>query len=114
MRHRPPTTEPGGGVRPRGPDPSQRVALRRDAARAATFQAGPLSASSHEAALLLHRVERIPFHPVVTVPADATTYRYEGIRVHRMVDLRPEHRCVIDGIPTTTLERAIVDVTRGV
>ncbi len=83
----------------------------RGRARAATLQAGLRSASSHEAALLLHRVERIPFHPVVTVPADATTYRYEGIRVHRMVDLLAEHRCVVDGIPTTTLERAIVDST---
>jgi Transcriptional regulator, AbiEi antitoxin len=83
----------------------------RGRARAATVQAGPDSASSHESSLWLHRVERIPFVPVVIVPADASTYRFDGIRVHRMGDLRPEHRCVVDGIPTTTLERAIVDAT---
>jgi Protein of unknown function (DUF559) len=52
----------------------------------------------------------MPFAVVMSVPA-GSSHRHDGIRVHRVRDLIADHLAVVDGIPTTTLERAIVDVT---
>jgi len=83
-------------------------ATARSAIRAAVWQVAEARAS-HESALLLHGVERIPFAVAVTVPSGGT-HCTEGIRVHRASDLHESHLDVVDGIPTTTIERAVVDV----
>ncbi len=64
---------------------------------------------SHETALVLHDVDRIPFAVVATLEPHLG-HRHDGIRVHRTSDLIEEHRTAIDGIPTTTVARAVVDV----
>ncbi|MFM7065026.1 MAG: DUF559 domain-containing protein, partial [Actinomycetes bacterium] len=76
---------------------------------AAHLQVGPRSSVSHESALMLHGVERVPFALAVTVPA-GVTHVHRDIRVHRLNDLVDEHRTTVDGLPTTTVERAVVDV----
>ncbi len=80
----------------------------RSAVRAAVWQVRG-SHASHESALLLRGVERIPFSLAVTVPFGGN-HDHHGIRVHRAADLLEAHLDVVDGIATTTLERAVVDV----
>lgn len=70
----------------------------------------PDSRASHESALFLHAVPRLPKRVAVTVAPD-TTATWSGMRVHRLGDLQPAHCEVVDGILTTTLARAVVDVS---
>ena len=68
------------------------------------------SAVSHRAAALAYRLDGIVDEIVeVTVPADC---RWEGAgaRTHRSVDLRSHHVQIIDGMPTTTPARTLVDL----
>ena len=71
---------------------------------------GPHAVVSHEAALRLHDVDRTPMVVAATVKPDGS-HRHRGIRVHRFADLIPEHCCSKQGLPTTTLARAVVDVS---
>jgi hypothetical protein len=80
----------------------------QSAIRAATLQVTG-SRASHESALTLHRVPSIPFEVAVSVGFGAA-HRHDGIRVHRYRRLPDEHSVEVDGIPTTTIERAVVDV----
>jgi Transcriptional regulator, AbiEi antitoxin/Protein of unknown function (DUF559) len=80
----------------------------RSLARAASLHL-PHGSISHEAALVLEDVDRIPFAVAATVEPHLG-HRHDGIRVHRASDLIDEHRTTIDGIPTTTVARAVVDV----
>ncbi len=83
----------------------------RGAVRAALFQSGQRASASHESALWLHGLsDLVPFAPVVTLPPGARAAQ-SGYRVHRYCDLVDEHRLVIDGLDSTTLVRAVVDVT---
>lgn len=75
---------------------------------AAFLQAGPSSVISHEAALRALGVLKVP--PVVTISVPAGTHpSVPGVRVHRVSDLVAEHVTPVDGLPVTTLERAVVD-----
>jgi hypothetical protein len=67
--------------------------------------------ASHESALYLHGIHSVPDVVAVTVPRGEMSHVVEGVRVHRARDIRPDHLTTIDGIATTTIERAIVDVT---
>lgn len=79
--------------------------------RAAVLEVGDASRASHESCLHLHDVIGIELdRPVVAVPPQRRA-SHEGIRVHRFVDDHPEHHALVDGIPTFTLARGIVDVT---
>jgi hypothetical protein len=82
---------------------------RRSLIRAATLQV-PDSSASHESALALHQVPSVPFGVAVTVRF-GNGHLHGDIRVHRYRRFPDGHRATIDGIPTTTLERAVVDVT---
>lgn len=65
--------------------------------------------ASHESVFRAHGITHVPYEPAVTVPAGAA-HRFDGIRVHRMCDLHAdmvEHR---DGLPMTTIARAVIDV----
>ena len=73
------------------------------------LQVGPEARASHEASLYLHGVRHFELSPVVLVPP-GSNHQYAGIRVHRKGDLLVEHEAVVQGIPTTTLPRALVDV----
>jgi len=64
---------------------------------------------SHESALLLHGVGQVEQVVAATVGPDANQ-RFRGVRVHRYCDLVDEHAATVRGLPTTTLDRAVVDV----
>lgn len=89
-----------------GAGPVPRIA----AIHASVLAVGPEAVSSHESSLYLHSVDRVPFAAVVTTGPGSRT-DLQGVRVHRCRDLIDEHVCVVDGIRTTTLERALVDVS---
>ncbi len=79
--------------------------------RAAVLAAGDGARASHESSLHLHGLTNIPLgETVVSVPPRQRA-DHPGIRVHRLVDQHPEHLTVLDGIATTTLARAVVDVS---
>jgi hypothetical protein len=84
--------------------------VRRDV-RSAVLSVGDGSRASHESCLLLHRVPNLPIdEPVVSVPPGRRA-NHPGIRVHRLKDAFEGHLAVVDGIPTTTPARAVVDVS---
>lgn len=81
----------------------------RQLIRAAVLQVGDGCTASHQSSLVLHGVTNVPFDVAVTVgPED--NHRFAGIRVHRLGDLCEDMVLRIDGIPVTTLPRAVVDV----
>jgi hypothetical protein len=67
------------------------------------------STASHESALWLHRVPRMPFAVAVTTTPAGRSSRW-GIRVHRAGDLATDHVTVVDSLPVTTLPRTVVDL----
>lgn len=69
----------------------------------------PGSTASHESALWLHGVARMPFVVAVTTSPAGRSSRW-GIRIHRAGDLRAEHVTCIEGIEVTTLPRTVVDL----
>jgi hypothetical protein len=64
---------------------------------------------SHESSLFLHGVERVPFAVAVSTRPGART-DLDGVRIHRVRGLFASHVGEIDGLATTTVERALVDV----
>ncbi|MFM7064861.1 MAG: type IV toxin-antitoxin system AbiEi family antitoxin domain-containing protein [Actinomycetes bacterium] len=64
---------------------------------------------SHESALVLHGVRNVPVELAATLGPDGNQ-RVRGVRVHRLCDLGDEHCATVRGLPTTTLDRALVDV----
>ncbi len=75
----------------------------------AFLQAGQRSVVSHEAALRVHGVGRVPFTPVVSFPP-GDRHDLGGIRVHRFGDLLDEHVENAGGLRVTTVSRSVVDV----
>jgi very-short-patch-repair endonuclease len=68
------------------------------------------SAVSHRSAAQAHRLDGVEEDIVeMTVPPDC---RWEGaaVRTHRSGDLRSKHVQVVDGMPTTTPTRTLVDL----
>lgn len=82
---------------------------RRARIHGAVLAVGPDGVPSHESALYLHGIERVPFVTVVTTGPNGRT-DLRSVRIHRMRDLRPEHVGSVGGMRTTTLERSLVDV----
>lgn len=70
----------------------------------------PSAAVSHTSAASLHGLgDLLDDVPEVTVPGRRQTRR--SIRIHR-APLTPEDVTLVDGLPTTTVERTIVDLLR--
>lgn len=67
------------------------------------------SIGSHESVFRARGITHVPFEAAVTVPP-GSAHRFVGIRVHRMGDLRPDMVEHLDGLPLTTIARAVVDV----
>lgn len=80
---------------------------RRQQIRAATMQVDS-SVASHESSLCMNGVDHVEFAVVVSAGPMANQ-RHNGIRVHRVGDLHSDLVTTIDGIPTTTLPRAVVE-----
>lgn len=66
--------------------------------------------ASHECSLRLRGIERVPFVLAVSTGTGGNQHHF-GVRVHRFCDLSPDMIERIDGIPVTTVARAIVDLT---
>lgn len=81
----------------------------RQAIRAATFLT-PEAVAGFESALHLHGVDRLPLTTPVIIVAPRGTATFSGVRVHRFADLRAEHVTEIEGVPTSTVPRAVVDL----
>jgi predicted transcriptional regulator of viral defense system len=82
----------------------QRVAI-------AVFAAGPGAAASHETAGALHRMDRCGTASIhVTVPKQRRLRVLQDVRTFRKHDLHPVDVAIVDGIPTTTPARTLVDL----
>ncbi len=79
---------------------------------AAVLACGPTAMASHIGAGWLR--EWVPGRsagsPVDVTLAAGHRRRRPGIRSHRVKDLSPDHRCLVDGIPTTSPLRTIRDL----
>jgi hypothetical protein len=76
----------------------------------AWLEVGPDAVRSHECA-----AERWALHPVAPDRLVFTTHhgdhhRIPGVTVHQLRDLLPHHTTVLDGLPTTTAARTVVDL----
>lgn len=70
----------------------------------------PQATVSHYSAAVLHGLRGVSDDTIsVTVPSK-TTHTFPGVRVFRNDDLSTEHISVVRGLPTTTLERTIIDL----
>lgn len=65
--------------------------------------------ASHESAFVVRGILHVPFALAVTTGAGGNQH-HPGIRVHRFCDLRPDMVELVDGLPTTTIPRTVVDV----
>jgi very-short-patch-repair endonuclease len=79
---------------------------------AAVLGCGPGSRVSHASAAVMHDV----LHPSrarptveVTVPRNRRRHM-EGVRIHRVRDVRPDEVTTIEGIPVTTPARTLLDI----
>lgn len=76
---------------------------------AAVVSALPAVASHHTAAQL-HGFPGTPRGRVVVTVPHRTTHLYPGVEVHQSTDLVADYVGTVDGIPTTTPERTVVDL----
>jgi very-short-patch-repair endonuclease len=80
---------------------------------AAVLACGAGAVVSHGSAVALWKLlprERAE-SGVVDVAAQKGYRRHEGIRFHRLKGLRPDETTSVEGVPVTTAERTLVDVT---
>ena len=76
---------------------------------AAVLACGPHAVLSHRAAIALYDLRPVPAGPIdVTVPGRTRRGR-TGIRVHNVRRLHPDDRTTVDGIPVTSVHRALLD-----
>lgn len=65
---------------------------------------------SHESAARLHGITGLhPDRIAISVPVRCT-HDFDGVEVHQLTDLMPEHVREVDGLPTTVPARTIVDL----
>jgi very-short-patch-repair endonuclease len=78
---------------------------------AAVLSCGPAALLSHRSAAVLWGLAEASLEAEVEVVVPRTSVRRrQGIRVHRQVDLGPEHRCEVAGIPLTDPISTLVDL----
>ena len=76
---------------------------------AAVMAVGPPAVASHESALHMLGVDRVPFAPVVSIGPTGRA-NLASVRVHRVRDMHPDHVAEVGGLLVTTIERSLVDV----
>jgi very-short-patch-repair endonuclease len=77
----------------------------------AVMSCGPAALLSHRSAAVLWGLAKPSLEAEIEVVVPRTTVRHRlGIRVHRRVDLGPEHRREITGIPLTDPISTLVDL----
>ncbi len=70
----------------------------------------PGAVVSHFSAAALHGIEGLDEYPASVLVHSQTTHGFVGVRVFRCHDLQTTHVETIDGMPTTTIERTVVDL----
>lgn len=88
------------------------IPLPRATERAAVLAGGPDARVSHRTAARLHEMLESGQHPnpvEISIPRRVRR-RMEGVRIHRVRDLRADEATVIDGIPVTTPARTLLDI----
>jgi predicted transcriptional regulator of viral defense system len=76
---------------------------------AAVLAGGPEAVLSHRAAIALWDLRPVPSGPIdVTVPG-RKRHGQNGVRIHNVRRLHPDDRTTLDGIPVTTVHRALLD-----
>jgi very-short-patch-repair endonuclease len=76
----------------------------------AVLAAGPGSAASHTSAGVLRRVDGCePGEPQITTPT-RRHLAHDDVQVFRKHDLAPIDVSIVDGIPTTTVARTLIDL----
>lgn len=84
--------------------------LRDELTALAAATAALAAVVSHESAGRLHRIDGLDLTRVtVTVPVRRSN-RFHGVIVHQSTDLTSEDVVEVDGLPTTDVERTIVDL----
>jgi very-short-patch-repair endonuclease len=76
---------------------------------AAVLAGGPEAVLSHWAAAALWELRPNPSRPFDVTAPGRTRKGPGGVRLHRVRQLHPEDRAVIDGIPVTALHRTLLD-----
>lgn len=71
---------------------------------------GPEAVVSHETAGETQRLEPVPVGLLVFTTKHGDHRRLPGITVHQLADLATHHIAPVDGLPTTTIPRTIVDL----
>jgi len=82
---------------------------RRNLVRAATVVL-PKCVASHFSAAALHGLGQIDTRTVSVMVHSRTTHAFPGVCVYRAHDLAAGHHVIVDGIPTTSVPRTIVDL----
>lgn len=70
----------------------------------------PGAIASHHSAAILHGVDRVPAGVPSVLVHTQTTHAYPGVRVFRAHDVLDHHRVVVNGVPTTSVARTLVDL----
>jgi len=71
---------------------------------------GPDAVRSHECAAERHGIGPVLTGRLVFTTRHGDHHRIDGVTVHQLRDLLPHHVLTIDGMPTTTVPRTIVDL----
>jgi len=71
---------------------------------------GPGGLVSHEGAAERHRIPNVIRGRVTLITPHGRHHRIEGVFVHQLDDVLPDHRMAIDGLPITTPARTVVDL----
>jgi very-short-patch-repair endonuclease len=80
---------------------------------AACLFAGPTAVASHATAAVLHRIDGFTQGRVEVTSPRRARHHLDGVRVHRpRLGVNAAERTLVDGIPTTTIERTLIDIAR--
>jgi len=85
------------------PDPERRLWV-------AWLAVGPDAVVSHECAAERHDLGPVLVGRLVFTTHHGDHHRIAGVTVHQLRDLLPHHVSLLDGLPTTTVPRTIVDL----
>lgn len=65
---------------------------------------------SHQSAAELHQMPHVPRRLAIVTVHAGTTHDFPGVTIHRSIDLARTHRTEVDGYPTTTPARTLIDL----
>lgn len=79
---------------------------------AAIEAAGESSKLTHLSSVRYWRLLEVPLHPIhITMPRNLGPCRRDGIECHRPVDQHPWDFAIVDGLPISSVQRALLEST---